>query len=392
MSGWDYEQGEPDRTAVRSFESRPPAGAPGPGYGGYGPGGAGPFGEDEGSGRGRWALWLLLAALVVGAGVAGTLLWLDRNETDIAADEATYVSTEDAVAPATDGGDSASGDAADDSDSDGDNSASDTPTFAPTATPVPVPTPTVTPAPLIDCIGDVPCCVTGPFLPITEDTVGIAFDELVVPSQSFAVRYLEAGPVGGFEFDDEEWFDFERLGETGLDRFLVAPRSSLSGIGCDFGTDSGESAIPPVGTDGTLPVLVVDGIGDLSFGSSTVDDAIASFEPLLGTPRIDSLGECPSGADQAVAWDALQLVFRQGRLEGWFYDGRFESEPRLVTPSGVAVAMSEPDMAFIYEGVTIEETSIGREFWYEVPSGVMSGLIVDGKVGSLWAGGVCIFR
>ena len=412
MSGWDNEQGEPDRTAVRSFESMGSSGAPanpnpaqqGPspftdGFGsdrfdqagfeqhGFDQHG---FEEEPSGGRGRFFLWLLLAAVVVGLGVAGTLFFLDRNSSTSAADEAAYVATDDTDAAGDTEG-TADGGAADGTGTDTE-AVSGTPQFAPTATPVAEPTPTVTPAPIIDCIGDVPCCVTGPYLPITEDTVGIAFEALVEPTESFAVRYIDEGPVGGFEFNDEDWFDFERLGETGIDRFLVAPRSSLTGVGCDFGTDSGDAASPVVGVDGTLPVLIVDGIGDLTFGTSTVDDALAAFEPLLGPATVEGIVECPSGGDEAVAWDALQMVFREGRLEGWFYDGRFETEPRLVTPSGVSIAMSEADMAFIYDGVTIEETSIGREFWYEVPSGVMSGLISEGQVASLWAGGVCIFR
>lgn len=407
MSGWDFEQGEPDRTAVRSFESmqgQPGAGQPGaghPGGGGYGqpPFGGGPDGfggppVDER--RGRPLLWLILGLLVIGAGVAGTLFWLDRNGSTNNADEAAYVTTDDGEIATDAPTDEADGD--DDGDGGPDDDGTTGAQFAPTSTPVPptpapsvAPTPTVTPAPIIDCIGDVPCCVIGPYLPITEDTVGIAFESLVEPTEAFGVRYLEAGPVGGFEFNDEDWFDFERLGETGLDRFLVAPRSSLSGLGCDFGTD-GESTSPAVGADGELPILIVDGIGDLSFGTSTVADARALFDPLFGNATVETLGECPSGADQAASWDALQLVFQSGRLAGWFYDGRFEGEPRLVTPSGVAIGTSESEVERIYAGVTIEETSIGREFWFEVPSGVMSGLISDGRVTSLWAGGVCIFR
>lgn len=414
MSGWDYEHGEPDRTAVRSFEqaAHPGAGHPNRGApfgGGFGPDGAAPdgagpdgAGEAETAGPRRMLLWLLLAGALVGTGVVATLFLLDRNSSTSVADEAAYVPTDDEA-----GGDfrdsPAGADGPGDTDGRGgaesDDDASTSAAFAPTSTPVPAtpvptaaPTPTVTPAPIIDCIGDVPCCVTGPFLPITEDTVGIAFEELIEPAESFGVRYLEDGPVGGFEFNNEDWFDFERLGETGIDRFLVAPRSSLSGVGCDFASDRGVVAPPAVAGDGTLPVLIVDGIGDLSFGTSTVDDALAAFEPVLGPATVESIVECPSGADQAVAWDALQMVFRGGRLAGWFYDGRFETEPRLVTQSGVAISMSEADMVRIYEGVTIEETSIGREFWYEVPSGVMSGLISDGRLASLWAGGVCIFR
>lgn len=408
MSGWDHEHGEPERTAVRSFETMAPhegAGArqaAGPFAGGH-LAGDDPAGTDGGgsSGRGRLFILTLLGAVVVGAGVFAALFLLNRDA-GVQAEEAAYLTME------TDRPDGSSGDTgaadADDVDAAGDDEASalpdPTPTPVPTAapTPTPAPTPTVTPAPLIDCIGDVPCCVTGPYLPITEDTVGIAFDALVDPAEPFGVRYLENGPVGGFEFNDEDWFDFERLGETGLDRFLVAPRSSLSGIGCDFGAAGtipdagGESTAPAPGLDGALPLLIVDGIGQLKFGTSTVAASLEAFEPFLGPASVSAIGECPSGADEAIAWDGLQLVFRDDRLEGWFYDGRFETDPRMITASGVEIGMTEAEMRLVYVGATVEETTIGREFSFTVPSGTMSGLISEGQVASLWAGGVCIFR
>lgn len=140
-----------------------------------------------------------------------------------------------------------------------------------------------------------------------------------------------------------------------------------------------------------LPWLLVNGIADLKFDASGTADAEQTLDPVFGRGESSS-AQCPSGSDEVISWGALRLVFRNDRLQGWTYDGRFQVEPRLETPSGVQIGMGEDAIVEIYRGVDVDNTSLGREFFFTVPAGTMSGLIDNGTVTYLKAGDACVFR
>jgi len=138
--------------------------------------------------------------------------------------------------------------------------------------------------------------------------------------------------------------------------------------------------------------LVVNGLGSLSFDGSPTDGARSVLDPVFG-PGVSSDADCPAGPNQIITWGGLRLVFQDDVLKGWVYEGSSGDQQELLTPSGVAIGMTESDMAAIYTGVTIapRELTDTSEFYFTVEAGTMSGLIKGGIVSQLSAGDACSF-
>ena len=137
-----------------------------------------------------------------------------------------------------------------------------------------------------------------------------------------------------------------------------------------------------------LPWLRVDGFGDYDFGRTT-DNVVAVIEPLVGSPSNRSDVDCGGGTATILTFDGFSLVSVEGRLVGWTYQG---SDPPMTTPSGISPGIPRSSLEDRYQGVLIEETTLGTEFFYETPSGYMGGFFSGISLSALHAGFTCFFR
>lgn len=135
--------------------------------------------------------------------------------------------------------------------------------------------------------------------------------------------------------------------------------------------------------------LRVNGLGDHDFGA-VEDDVRTSLEAVFGA-AVDSFDarECGAGPMTIVSYHDFTVQFQDGEFIGWFYTS---SEPALTTPSGVAPGIDETELRDVYDGVEIDETTLGTEFFFEVPAGYIGGFLEAGTVTSLYAGTNCFFR
>jgi len=141
-----------------------------------------------------------------------------------------------------------------------------------------------------------------------------------------------------------------------------------------------------------LPWLIVNGLGELSFGASGVDDAQQLIDPIFGAGASSDV-DCPTGSNQIVSWGGLDLIFRDEVLQGWRYSDAADAGPQLETPSGVRIGMAQSDMAAVYQGVSIQQVDLTdvSEFSFTVEAGTMSGRIENDRISNLNAGDACSF-
>ncbi len=148
------------------------------------------------------------------------------------------------------------------------------------------------------------------------------------------------------------------------------------------------TAVPTPADDDFPGWLRVNGFGPVDFGS----DLVAAQEliaPRFGAP--DEIVDNPDCGLTIAGWDDFSIAFAADRLVGWFYSS---STPALESPSGVTPGTTTADLREIYAGVDISETTLGTEFFFEVPAGFIGGFFTpDGQqVSELYAGQNCFFR
>lgn len=161
-------------------------------------------------------------------------------------------------------------------------------------------------------------------------------------------------------------------------------------------TTAPPSTEPPVETG---IVLDASGLTVVPFGASA-DNTIAALTDALGAPLDDSpMAECPSGADRSVRWTDLQVIFSGGVLVGFAHGARPPSDPitmPLETTEGLAIGDTEADLLAAYPGATVEESSLGTEWYVDGarPGTYLGGLLTGpgGTVTDIWAGDICAFR
>lgn len=136
--------------------------------------------------------------------------------------------------------------------------------------------------------------------------------------------------------------------------------------------------------------LRVDGFGPLEFGddaATTEATAEATFGPPLDT---GTNTECGEGPTTFLNYDGFILNINNGVFAGWTYDSPTAG---YATPSGITVGVPTSQLTETYVGVDISDTTLGTEFFYEVPSGFIGGFIGDADtVVMLYAGVTCFFR
>ena len=107
-----------------------------------------------------------------------------------------------------------------------------------------------------------------------------------------------------------------------------------------------------------------------------------------GTPEQTTNEECGQGPTQFAEYaNGLQLLFQDGRFNGWFLD-----EAGLTTVDGIGVGSTRAALA---EARTIEmqpNSTLGAEFSAGDVFGFLTSTAADATVQSLWAGGNCFFR
>ncbi len=151
----------------------------------------------------------------------------------------------------------------------------------------------------------------------------------------------------------------------------------------------GPAATPtPAGDDDFPGWLRVNGFGPVDFGSNLAS-AQAAIAPRFGDPRdIVEGGDCFL---TVANWDDFSLAFESDQFVGWFYRS---STPPLVSPSGVAPGISQSELRRVYSGVDIAESTLGLEFFFEVPAGFIGGFFTPDEqtVNAMFAGQNCFFR
>lgn len=147
-------------------------------------------------------------------------------------------------------------------------------------------------------------------------------------------------------------------------------------------------ATPDPTVDGFPGWLRVNGFGPVDFGSNQSFTRIW-IAPRFGEPA--SIFTNPECGLTILEWTDFSLAFESDKLVGWFYRS---SNPGLLSPSGVAPGITASDLRIAYQGVEIFESSLGREFFFEVPAGFMGGFFGDGgqRVTEMFAGQNCFFR
>lgn len=209
-----------------------------------------------------------------------------------------------------------------------------------------------------------------------------------------------------FEFRSEGWHEIdyaltccnepeeitllELLERNGLEPAtidaLCAATRDCAGGDPDDSTDPDEPPLEPT-------ALRVNGFGPHDFGDP--ESAVhATLTARFGQPDdVVDAGECGAGPMTIVSYDDFSVNFQDGSLVGWYYTA---SDPPLTTPSGVAPGIDEAELRVVYPGVQIDETTLGTEFFFEVPAGFIGGFLEDDGSGvvvtSLYAGTTCFFR
>ena len=267
-----------------------------------------------------------------------------------------------------------------------------------TATPSPT---TAPPQASVDPVDGSPACEDVP-------TFEAADAVLIACSGNFAVSpELFASNAGWhlFEAQDSAWveIDYARtccepddvtfaqlLDRNGLDNAMVARLCAASGMGSDSfsGCSNDGRDDEDVAFDATW--LRVNGFGAHDFAEGQ-DVVLGSIERVFGPPDIFEAAECGAGPMTIASFDDFTLQFQDDEFIGWYYAS---SRPLLTTPSGVTIGITETDLAVVYDGVEINDDTLGREFFFEVPAGFMAGFIsdTDSTVTALYAGTNCFFR
>jgi len=156
------------------------------------------------------------------------------------------------------------------------------------------------------------------------------------------------------------------------------------------------AAAPPVvalAPDGLLLVAANGSTTPLLFGAPQAD-VLAALEAVLGAPAEVGPGsaECPNGQDAAAAWpDTIQVGFSLGAFQSW----TLRPDSTLTDMTGIGIGSSRADVEASWS-ITVQDTSLGVEFFTAVDGSGYSGVLSDsspsGVVTNLWAGHACIFR
>jgi hypothetical protein len=187
-------------------------------------------------------------------------------------------------------------------------------------------------------------------------------------------------------------------------------------LGCGGDADSAAAPTPTVGTDvddddgdddlqgepsgQALLVLYSDGldasadgapVDELTFSESDRATATAAVEAALGAPTASEAAlDCGPGPLDSASWQGLDLYFSDGTFAGWYLQ---DPAPAVATTAdGVGLGITRGELETLLDGVIVEETSIGTEWYAGDLSGTLTGDGDDATVDVMWAGATCIAR
>ena len=180
-------------------------------------------------------------------------------------------------------------------------------------------------------------------------------------------------------------------------------------VGCgddgDAATSATTTAAPETTVDASttsvaddVQVLIVlnpDGLGFTTEDSGSVSRIdFGSDQQLTRDAVVKSLGEpsdegtnqeCAPGPPDFAYWDELQLYFENGTFAGW----SIHNDSTLTTADGIGLGSTLDEYEQAYGDVTVEETSLGREFFDEAYN---AGIDDNDRIDRLTTGTVCAFR
>jgi hypothetical protein len=160
-------------------------------------------------------------------------------------------------------------------------------------------------------------------------------------------------------------------------------------------TTAGDATTTSVADDVELLVILgPDGLGFTTEGSGSITRFDFGSDPALVIDAVGrSLGdtveegtndECAPGPTDFARWDEVHLFFDDTGFVGWSVNG-----PPLTTGDGIGVGSTLAEFEAAYGDVTVEDTSLGREF-FDGP--YVGSVTEDDILDRLDAGTICAFR
>ena len=163
------------------------------------------------------------------------------------------------------------------------------------------------------------------------------------------------------------------------------------------GDDDEEETTPSVPETATVvlePSALRVGDEELVFGEAGEDETVDALTEALGEAESEEeLTECGEGPLRSVTFSSLVAYFQDDVLTGWRV---LEDGPAtLTTADGIGIGSTRAEVEEAFPEVTVEESSLGTEF-YTGEGASLSGLLTDdtadGRVDEIWSGTTCIAR
>ncbi|GAB5349473.1 hypothetical protein [Alteriqipengyuania sp. 357] len=128
----------------------------------------------------------------------------------------------------------------------------------------------------------------------------------------------------------------------------------------------------------------------LDFGDPQ-DAVVEQLTMVFGGPQFGSNEECGAGPMEFATFDTFVAGFQDERFIGWMVNG--PSERAVFTgPDGVSLGMAAADVSKLPSYDALEDSTLGEEFMLGDSEMLVSGLIEDNQVATLWGGTNCNFR
>ena len=128
----------------------------------------------------------------------------------------------------------------------------------------------------------------------------------------------------------------------------------------------------------------------LDFGNPQ-DAVVEQLTMVFGGPQFGTNEECGAGPMEFATFDTIVANFQDGRFVGWMVNG--PSERAVFTgPGGVRLGMAAADASELPSYEPLADSTLGEEFMLGDGEMLVSGLIEDSQVATLWGGTDCNFR
>ncbi|NBC37553.1 hypothetical protein GTZ99_13440 [Novosphingobium sp. FSY-8] len=149
---------------------------------------------------------------------------------------------------------------------------------------------------------------------------------------------------------------------------------------------------PPVAGGGSGLQLAANGVvlsGGRPVRFGTPQAQVLSLLAARGKAKLEMNSECGAGPIEFASWpDGLNLLFQDGKFGGWSIN---DGGQKLATTKGLRMGGLETSLRAAGP-VSIERSTLGREFTAGGISGILSEGKPPAKITALWAGLSCVFR